>query len=82
MVAVLKSVKISKDTYTELSAIASELQARKKSPVSIDEVVKYLISRSRKGKTISDLAGSWSMTEDEANKIKASIGVAWKTWKP
>lgn len=78
----LKAIKISKETYAELSAIAGELQTKKKRPVSIDEAMKYLIRRSRKGKKISDLAGSWIMSEHEAEEIKASIEKAWDTWKP
>ena len=82
MTAELKAVKISKETYSELSAIAGELQIQRKRPVSMDEAMKYLIRRSRKGKKISDLAGSWSMTDDEAKEVKESIAKAWETWKP
>ena len=79
--AELKAIKISKETYAELSAIAGELQTKKKRPVSIDEAMKYLIRRNRKGKKISDLAGLWSMSDDEAEEIKTSISKAWETWK-
>jgi hypothetical protein len=82
MASELKAVKISKETYSELSAIAGELQIKRKRPVSMDEAMKYLIRRSRKGKRISDLAGSWSMNDDEAEKVKASIAKVWETWKP
>ena len=78
----LKAVKISKETYSELSAIAGELQIKRKRPVSMDEAMKYLIRRSRKGKKISDLAGSWSMNEAEAAEVKESITKVWETWKP
>ena len=78
----LKAVKISKETYSELSAIAGELQIRRKRPVSMDEAMKYLIRKSRKGKKISDLAGSWSMNDTEAKEVKESIVKAWETWKP
>jgi hypothetical protein len=80
--AELKAIKISKETYSELSAIAGELQIKRKRPVSLDEAMKYLIRRSRKGKKISDLAGSWSMSEVEAEEVEASIAKAWETWKP
>jgi hypothetical protein len=80
--AELKAIKISKETYAELNAIAGELQIKKKKPVSIDETMKYLIRRSRKSKKISDLAGSWIMSDEEAKEIKASIDKAWETWKP
>ncbi len=80
--AELKAIKISKETYAELSAIAGELQTKKKRPVSIDEAMRYLIRRSRKGRKISDLAGSWIMSDSEAQEIKASLDKAWETWKP
>jgi len=78
----LKAVKISKETYSELSTIAGELQIKRKRPVSMDEAMKYLIRQSRKGKKISDLAGSWSMNDTEAKEVKESIAKAWETWKP
>ncbi len=82
MTAELKAVKISKETYSELCAIAGELQIKRKRPVSMDEAMKYIIRRSRKGKKISDLAGSWSMNDTEAKEVKESIARAWETWKP
>ncbi len=82
MATELKAIKISKETYAELSAIAGELQIKTRKPVSIDEAVKYLIRRGKKGKKISDLAGSWIMNDSEAEEIKTSIDKAWTTWKP
>ena len=82
MATELKAIKISKETYAELSAIAGELQIKTRKPVSIDEAVKYLIRRGKKGKKISDLAGSWIMSDSEAEEIKTSIDKAWATWKP
>ena len=35
-----------------------------------------------KGKKITDLAGSWDVTDEEAEEIKASISQAWETCKP
>jgi hypothetical protein len=81
-VAELKAVKISKETYAELSAIAGELQTKKKRPVSMDEAMRYLIRRSRKGRKISDLAGSMIISDSEAQEIKTSLDKAWETWKP
>ena len=78
----LKAVKVSKETYAELSAIAGELQVKLKRPVSIEEAMKHLIKQSKKGKKISDLAGLWKMNDQEAEEIQASIDQAWKTWKP
>jgi hypothetical protein len=78
----LKAVKISKETYSELCVVAGELQIKRKKSVSIDDAMKYLLSRKKKGKKISDLAGSWSMSDQEAEEIQASFAKAWETWKP
>ena len=79
----LKAIKVSKETYAELSAIAGELQVRLKKPVSIEEAMKHLIKRNKKGKKITDLAGLWKdVSDEEAEKITASINRAWETWKP
>jgi hypothetical protein len=43
--------------------------------------MKDLIKRREKGRKISDLAGSWNVTDVEVNKIKASIDESWKKWK-
>ena len=44
--------------------------------------MKSLIRQSKKGKKISDLAGLWNVSEEEAEEIKASIDQVWETWKP
>jgi hypothetical protein len=76
----LKAVKVSKETYAKLSEIAGELQIKLKKPVSIEEAMKYLIRRSQRGAKISDLAGSWDVTDKEAKEIKVSINEAWEKW--
>ena len=76
-----KSIKVSKETYAELSEIAGELQIKLKRPVSIEEAIKQLTKRHKKGVKISDLAGSWKISDEEAEEIKASIDAAWKKWK-
>jgi predicted CopG family antitoxin len=76
-----KSIKVSKETYAELSEIAGELQLKLKRPVSIEEAIKQLTKRRKKGVKISDLAGSWKISDKEAREIKTSIDAAWKKWK-
>ncbi len=76
----LKSIKISKETYAELSQIAGELQTKLRRPVSIEEAMRYLLRRKKKGTKISDLAGSWIMSEEELQKINKSMGEAWESW--
>lgn len=77
-----KAIKVSKETYAKLCEIAGELQVKLRRPVSIDEAMKDLIKRREKGRKISDLAGSWNVTDAEVKEIKASIDESWKKWKP
>lgn len=77
-----KTIKISKEMYAKLSEIAGELQMRLKRPVSLDEAMRYLISLKEKGTKITDLAGTWDITDHELAEIKNSLKEAWKRWKP
>jgi hypothetical protein len=77
-----KAVKVSKETYAKLCGIAGELQVKLKRPVSIEEAMKHLIRLREKGAKITDLAGSWNITDEEIKETKASISEAWKKWKP
>ena len=52
-----------------------------KHPVSLDEAMEYLISLRGKGAKITDLAGSWDISDEELAEIKASLTEAWKRWK-
>lgn len=81
LVVELKTIKISEEAYAKLSEIAGELQVRLKHPVSLDEAMKYLISLRGKGVRISDLAGSWHISEEELAEIKASLTEAWRRWR-
>jgi len=76
-----KTVKISEETYAKLSEIAGELQTRLRRPVSLDEAMRYLISLKGKGVRITDLAGSWDISEEELMEIKASLTEAWRKWR-
>jgi len=77
----VKTVKISKETYARLSEIAGELQIKLKRPVSLDEAVRHLITLKGKGVRITDLAGSWDISDDELAEIKASLREAWRKWR-
>jgi hypothetical protein len=78
----VKALKVSRATYAKLCEIAGELQMKLKRPVSIEEAMRHLIRLREKGVRITDLAGSWSITDEEIKEIKASISEAWKKWKP
>jgi predicted CopG family antitoxin len=76
-----RSIKVSKETYAELSEIAGELQIKLKRPVSIDEAIRHVTKRRKKRAKISDLAGSWDMSDEEAEQIKAAIDKSWEKWR-
>jgi lipoate-protein ligase A len=78
----VKAIKVSKETYAKLNEIAGELQVKLRRPVSIEEAMKDLIKRREKGRKISDLAGSWTITDAEFKEIKTSIDESWKKWNP
>jgi hypothetical protein len=78
----VKAIKVSKETYAKLNEIAGELQVKLRRSVSIEEAMKELIKRREKGRKISDLAGSWNMTDAEFKGIKTAIDESWKKWNP
>lgn len=71
-----KSIKLSEDVYKKLVELAGKLQIELKKPVSIEDAIRYLLR-----KRISDLAGSWDISEEEVEEIKASLEKGWKNWK-
>ena len=82
MLGEVKTIKVSKETYSKLNEIAGELQIKLRRSVSIEEAMKELIKRKEKGRKISDLAGSWNITETEFKEIQTSIEETWKKWNP
>ncbi|WP_048085916.1 hypothetical protein [Archaeoglobus veneficus] len=71
-----KSIKLSEETYRKLVEIAGKLQAELKKPVSIEDAIKYLMKRK-----ISDLAGSWEVSDEEVREIKELLRKGWEAWK-
>ncbi len=71
-----KSIKLTEETYRKLVELAGKLQSELKRPVSIEDAIKYLMKR-----RISDLAGSWEISDDEVREIKESLRKGWRTWK-
>ncbi len=71
-----KSIKISEETYKKLVEMAGRLQAELKRSVSIEDAIKYLMRRK-----ISDLSGSWDVSDEEAQEIKEFLRKGWKAWK-
>lgn len=71
-----KSIKLSEETYRKLVELAGRLQAEWKRPVSIEDAIKYLLSRK-----ISDLSGSWDVSDEEVQEIKESLEKGWRSWR-
>jgi len=80
VIKVSKTIKISEKSYNKLNAFAGSLRAKEGKPISIDKALSELFERSTKGKA-TDFAGSWSMSEEEAENIKNDLKRHWKTWK-
>lgn len=78
-----KTIKISKENYYWLLNIASELQKKNKRLISFDETLSELKDRKiyNKKKKLSDLAGSWNISVNEADKIKKELKNGWNKWK-
>ncbi|MGQ9720959.1 MAG: hypothetical protein ACUVXA_06500 [Candidatus Jordarchaeum sp.] len=71
-----KSIKLSEETYKKLVEVAGRLQAEWKRSVSIEDAIKYLMRRK-----ISDLAGSWDVSDEEVREIKESLRKGWRAWR-
>ena len=77
-----KTVRIDDEAYTLLSEYAGRLQAKLKRPVSMNEAIKHMARQQNEPQRISDLAGSWKVSDEEAAEIKESLRRAWETWTP
>lgn len=74
-----RTVRVDEETYRKLTVHAGKLQRDREKPVSINEAIKDLTeSPSTK---ISDLAGTWEITDEEYRRIKDSLREGWSRWK-
>jgi len=77
-----RSIRIDEKIYRRLCEHAGKLQAKKKRPVSIDEAISDLIMKAYpKLNKISDLAGSWDVTNEEIESIMWFLREGWRKWK-
>ncbi len=75
-----KTVKVDEETYKRLNELVGAMRAEKGKPVSINEALESVLSKSKKVR-LSDFAGSWKMSDAEADKLEKNIRELWKTWK-
>ena len=77
----IKTIHVNEDIYQKLFKVAEQLQTELKHSVSVDEVIKIMIDDFRRKNKISDLAGTWDISEEEVETIKKSIKDGWRRWK-
>jgi len=73
----LVSIKISGENYRRLCSLSGKLREEKSKPVSIDETITFLYNKRR----VSDLAGSWNISDKEVGDFMANLKRGWSRWK-
>ncbi|MCW3132904.1 MAG: hypothetical protein N2V78_01005 [Methanophagales archaeon] len=76
-----KTIHVNEDIYKRLFKVAEQLQTEMKHSVSVDEAIEILIDDFARKNKISDLAGTWDISEEEVETIKKSIKDGWRRWK-
>jgi len=76
-----KTIRVDEETYKRLMEQAGKLQALLRRSVSLDETIKYLTEGLRKQNKISDLAGSWRVSEAELREIRKGFAEGWEKWR-
>lgn len=72
-----KTVKISASNYKGICAYAGSLQKELGEPVSVDKALMFLLYK----KKLSDLAGSWKMSDKQAEEMMNTLHKGWSNWK-
>jgi len=72
----LKTIKISEENYRWLAQLSGELQKLLGKPVSLDKTL-YLLHHGN----LKDLAGSWKISDKEAETFLKTLSKEWKQWK-
>ena len=71
-----KAIKISEENYKWLCQEAGELQKESGELISIDKVISKLKHR----RSLSDLAGTWKMSDKDTAEIMTELREGWKKW--
>jgi len=71
-----KAIKISEENYKWLCREAGELQKESGEIISIDKFISKLKHR----KSLSDLAGSWKISDKDTDEIMKELKRGWKKW--
>ncbi len=72
-----KTIKIRDENYSLLAKLAGRLQTVSGRPVSIDDALSQLLGK----EDIMNLAGSWDLSDKEAETLKKEIEELWSEWR-
>jgi predicted transcriptional regulator len=76
-----KSLRVDDETYKKLCEIAGKLQSKLKRPVSVDEAIRSVIQMPQRNQNkITDLAGTWKLTDEELGEIIEGLHKGWRRW--
>lgn len=75
-----KTIKVDEDTYRMLNELAGEIRSEEKRHVSINEALLRILKERKKKINIINLAGSWDISDKEAEEIKNNIKRRRKSW--
>ena len=67
-----KTIKVDENTYELINELVGEIRAEEKRPVSINEALSRVL-REKKKRNIMDSAGTWDMSDKEAEEIKRDL---------
>ncbi len=73
---VTKAIKVSEESYRLLCERAGSLQQELGEFVSLDRALSLTLRKTM----VSDLAGSWNMTDKEKDEFLASLKKGWVLW--
>ena len=82
MVFVTKSIRVDDETYERICRRAGKLQMEKRRRVSLDEALRALLKAAPENNRISDLAGTWQVSDTELKEILTALKEGWKRWQP
>jgi len=75
-----RTIRVDEETYKRLMEQAGKLQAFLRRSVSLDEAIRYLTEGLREQNKISNLAGSWEVSDEEVDKIRKGLAEGWEKW--
>ncbi len=75
-----KSIKVKEELYNRLNRYVGMLRVKERRPVSMNDAISELLKTEKRGDIMS-FAGTWTMTDKEAEKMKKGISDLWKSWK-